>query len=180
MGLCYVESLGKKFSECEVMELVWDSVKCDIWYLRNWTFRVILPTFTRTLSIVTHLQNEHFVCHWGRKQVQYSQKRSVCFEYLWQWKNSLWMFVILLMQNRCQIVYVGVQLPEFNNRMHRHFVAYSIRRLINVLKTTGYVMHQQFNIQHLYALPTLYFCVLYLSENKQRLVPLTALTDWFL
>ena len=31
-----------------------------------------------------------------------------------------------------------------------------------------------FNIQQLYALPTLYLCVLYLSENKQRLVPLTA------
>jgi len=43
-----------------------------------------------------------------------------------------------------------------------------------VLKPTGYVMHQQFNIQQLYALPTLYLCVLYLSENKQRLVPLTA------
>jgi hypothetical protein len=46
---------------------------------------------------------------------------------------------------------------------------------INLLKPTGYVMHhQQFNIQQLYALPALYLCVLYLSENKQRLVPLTA------
>ena len=45
---------------------------------------------------------------------------------------------------------------------------------INLLKPTGYVMHQQFNIQQLYALPTLYLCVSYLSENKQRLVPLTA------
>ena len=45
---------------------------------------------------------------------------------------------------------------------------------INLLKPTGRVMHQQFNIQQLYALPTLYLCVLYLSENKQRLVPLTA------
>ena len=44
---------------------------------------------------------------------------------------------------------------------------------INLLKPTGHVMHQQFNIQQLYALPTLYLCVLYLSENKQRLVPLT-------
>ena len=44
----------------------------------------------------------------------------------------------------------------------------------NLLKPTGYVMHQQFNIQQLYALPTLYLCVLYLCENKQRLVPLTA------
>ena len=49
-------------------------------------------------------------------------------------------------------------------------VSYSI----NLLKPTGHVMHQQFNIQQLYALPTLYLCVLYLSENKQRLVPLTA------
>jgi len=47
------------------------------------------------------------------------------------------------------------------------------------LNPTGHVMHQQFNIHQLYALPTLYLCVLYLSENKQRLVPFTALTDWF-
>ena len=44
---------------------------------------------------------------------------------------------------------------------------------VNLLKPTGYVMHQQFNIQQLYVLPTLYLCVLYLSENKQRLAPLT-------
>ena len=50
---------------------------------------------------------------------------------------------------------------------------------INLLKPTGHVMYQQFNIQQLYALPTLYLCVLYLSENKQRLVPLTAWTDCF-
>jgi hypothetical protein len=49
------------------------------------------------------------------------------------------------------------------------------RALFNLLKPTGHVMHhQQFNIQQLYALPTLYLCVLCLSENKQRLVPLTA------
>jgi hypothetical protein len=46
--------------------------------------------------------------------------------------------------------------------------------VIDHLKPTGHVMHQQFNIQQLYALPTQYFCVLYLSENK-----LTASTDWF-
>ena len=44
----------------------------------------------------------------------------------------------------------------------------------NLLNPTGHMMHQQFNIQQLYVLPTLYLCVLYLSENKQRLVPLTA------
>jgi len=32
---------------------------------------------------------------------------------------------------------------------------------VNHLKPTGYVLHHQFNIQQLYALPTLYLCVLY-------------------
>jgi hypothetical protein len=50
----------------------------------------------------------------------------------------------------------------------------------NHLNPTVYVMHQQFHSQQPYALPTLYLCVLYLSENKQRLVPLTAQNDWFL
>ena len=47
-------------------------------------------------------------------------------------------------------------------------------KLFPYLKPTGHVMHQQFNIQQLNVLPTLYLCVLYLSENKQRLVSLTA------
>ena len=46
--------------------------------------------------------------------------------------------------------------------------------IANLLNPTGHVMHQQFDIQQLYVLPTLYLAVLYLSENKQRLVPLTA------
>ena len=51
---------------------------------------------------------------------------------------------------------------------------------INLLKPTGDMMLHQFNIQQLYALPEMYLCVLYLYENKQRLVPLTSQTDWFL
>ena len=38
--------------------------------------------------------------------------------------------------------------------------------MLNLLKPTGYVMHQQFNSQQMYVLPTLYLCVLYLSENS--------------
>ena len=57
---------------------------------------------------------------------------------------------------------------------HLIFSVLIITLEINLIKPAGYVMHQQFNIQQLYALPTLYLCVLYLSENKQRLVPLTA------
>ena len=40
---------------------------------------------------------------------------------------------------------------------------------INLLQLAGYVMHHQFNIQQLYALPTLYLCVLYLSEKNSDL-----------
>ena len=50
----------------------------------------------------------------------------------------------------------------------------NVPKSLNLLKPTGHVIHHQFNIQQLYVLPTLYLCVLYLSENKQRLVPLTA------
>ena len=53
----------------------------------------------------------------------------------------------------------------------KHMATYSF---FNFLKPAGHAMHQQFNIQQLYVLPTLYLCVLYLSENKQRLVPLTS------
>ena len=45
---------------------------------------------------------------------------------------------------------------------------------LDLLYPAGHLMHQQFNIQQLYVLPTLYLFVLYLSGNKQRLVPLTA------
>ena len=63
--------------------------------------------------------------------------------------------------------------------MHQQFnllkpPGHVVHQQFNLLKPTGHVMHQQFNIQQLYVLPTLYLCVLYLSENKQRLVPLTA------
>ena len=43
--------------------------------------------------------------------------------------------------------------------------------VFNLLKSTAYVMHQKFNIQQFYTLPTLYLCVLFWSENKEQLVP---------
>ena len=39
---------------------------------------------------------------------------------------------------------------------------------INLLKPTGQVMHQQFNIQQFYILPSLHLCVLRLSQNKRH------------
>jgi hypothetical protein len=44
-------------------------------------------------------------------------------------------------------------------------ILYSTYFHINLLKPTCYVMHQQFNIQQLYAPPP-HLCVLYLSEDK--------------
>jgi hypothetical protein len=63
---------------------------------------------------------------------------------------------------------------RFIIRIYTILVPTNPHKYVNLLKPTGYVMHHQFNIQQLYALPTMYFCVLYLSENKQRLVPFTA------
>jgi hypothetical protein len=76
------------------------------------------------------------------------------------------------------LCFLTVHLPHIE---YTHYFAAILRRRIvslrqqpflNLLKPTGHVMHQQFNIQQLYALPALYLCVLCLSENKQRLVPL--------
>ena len=51
----------------------------------------------------------------------------------------------------------------------------------NDLKPSGHYMYRQFNTHKFYVLPTqLYLCVLCGSQNKQRLFPYTALTDWFL
>jgi len=70
---------------------------------------------------------------------------------------------------------VYLRLHVFNFLDRAHFASsLSVRVMfVNLLNPTGHVMHHQFNIRQLYVLPTLYLCVLYLSENKQRLVPLT-------
>jgi hypothetical protein len=48
-----------------------------------------------------------------------------------------------------------------------HITSIFICVILTFKNPTGHVMHQQFNIQQLYVLPTLYLCVFYLSENKQ-------------
>jgi hypothetical protein len=42
---------------------------------------------------------------------------------------------------------------------------------IDLFNPTSYLIHSTFNIQQLYIQPTLYLCVLFLSQNKQRLLP---------
>ena len=53
--------------------------------------------------------------------------------------------------------YSGMKCYTFNGlRRTRLKLASSERRQINLLKPTGHVIQEQFNIQQLYVLPTLY------------------------
>ena len=81
--------------------------------------------------------------------------------------------MILKNQTHTTATYIIAFIPHFSVYWHFNPLLFHIG-MFNLLKPTGHVMHQQFNIQQLYVLPTLYLCVLYLSENNQRLVPLTA------
>ena len=80
----------------------------------------------------------------------------------------IYMYVCVCM---CVCVYIYIYIYIYKSV---GCVGYETVEAVSFCTVTGYVMHHQFNIQQLYALPTLYLCVLYLSENKQRLVPLTA------
>ena len=79
-------------------------------------------------------------------------------------------------ERRCKLSLCVIN--HWNAKVYEGVEVYFSKRCrpdhINPLKPTGHVIHEQFNIQQLYVLPTPYLCVLYLSENKQRLVPLTA------
>jgi len=58
--------------------------------------------------------------------------------------------------------------PKVNENQNKKATCF-----LSILKPTGHVMYQQFTVQQLYAMSTLYLCVLYLSENKQPLLPHT-------
>ena len=47
--------------------------------------------------------------------------------------------------------------------LHYSFLQYPYH--VNLLKPTGHVMHLQFNIQQLYALPTLYLCSVFIWDQ---------------
>ena len=74
-----------------------------------------------------------------------------------------WMSYVIWLWNEMEFLHMETILKEF-----------CLTNILNLLKPACYLMHQQFNNQQLYVLPTLYLFVLYLSQNKQRLVPLTA------
>jgi hypothetical protein len=88
----------------------------------------------------------------------------------------------------CLSLTCGIGLPLFvRTSLNKYWFRKGVK--LNILILRRWLMHNtvlltfwsllvtwctnRFNIQQLYALPTLYLCVLYLSEKKQRLVPLT-------
>ena len=83
--------------------------------------------------------------------------------------------ILLGVSHPATFMKMGPKIFQLQKTPLHEAVSYDLKfRVLDLLKPTGHVMHHQLNIQQLYALPTLYLCVLYLSENKQRLVPLTA------
>jgi hypothetical protein len=66
-----------------------------------------------------------------------------------------------------------VSMTELENDIKVYVKESNFGERIN-LKPSGYVIPIRFYIQQLYILSSFYLCVLYLSENKQRLVPLTS------
>ena len=89
----------------------------------------------------------------------------MCFVFIWEQTATYATYSInwLVFITEMKSVYSAVRTGSLNKAVCASF-----------LKPTGHVMHQQFKIEQLYALLALYLCVLYLSENKQWLVPLTA------
>ena len=112
---------------------------------------------TRILYKMYHDKNESFV-RWATHETRHIENKNKNHRILWRNPN------------------IGRTKLRNDVRMGNVHVSFRTNCRtdgeINLLKPTDYVMHQQGNIQQLYVLPTLYLCVLYLSENKQRLVPL--------
>ena len=53
----------------------------------------------------------------------------------------------------------------FKSFQFRQVYLIFIPGFLNLLKPTGHLMHQQFNIQQLYVLPTLYLCLVFIWEQ---------------
>jgi hypothetical protein len=95
-----------------------------------------------------------------------------------QWTSShFYLRAILILYSNLRLN-TDIKSPSsgFNTEMLKHFSSLQcvtqatrfLSSVFNLLKPTGHVMHHQFNIQQLHALPTLYLCVFYLSKNEQH------------
>ena len=63
----------------------------------------------------------------------------------------------------------SIYVTQSGHYIHRTVVTICTNQWSLYVPHSGHYMYDQFNIEQLYAQPTLYLCVLCLSENKQRL-----------
>ena len=74
-------------------------------------------------------------------------------------------------------IFVYFSFQTVKNAIETNFCTYEFN--LDPLKPSGHYMYHQFNIHKFYVVPhTVYLCVLFGSQNKQRLFPYTTLTDW--
>jgi len=69
-----------------------------------------------------------------------------------------------------------MQLTQTKRAFHKNIA--SSQPFINHLKSTGYVMHHQFDIQQLYALPTLYLFMCFVFIWEQTAICATYSINW--
>ena len=83
------------------------------------------------------------------------------------------------MSLKVQIFVIFSALNSLSRYLHNCYSSTFTSQWSLYVPHSGHYMYHQFNIQQFYVLPTHYLCVLCGSQNKQRLFPYTALTDWF-
>jgi len=85
-------------------------------------------------------------------------------------RSKTTVFLKCLGQEMAKFISHKSSVCQVHGKLHLRARLYSLRNNLLLVKRCT----NRFNNQQLYALPTLYLCVLYLSENKEWLVPLTA------
>jgi len=133
--------------------------------------RLKLSSFARNIGCPTTYQTRHFFNNSKTKKDIATKQTHTTDTFLFISHTTN----VLLFNSHCNI-FIGFRIIKEMPGLVGSGTpcTYTAYIAVNLLKPTGHVMHHQFNIQQLYALPTLYLCVLYLSENKQQLVSLTA------
>ena len=162
-------------NKCAVLYVILCLLTCSIeqsssWDANRFSASQGIPRFYGTRRFITALTSAHHLSlSWSTSILSIPPLPHYLDSYkyyspIYAWVSQVVAFPQVSPPKNC-ISLITLCTINLRRNMEKH---------INLLKPTGYVMHQQFNIQQLYALPTLYLCVLYLSENRQRIVPRTA------
>jgi len=156
---------------------IWEQTATCATYSINWL--VFISQMKSVYSAVRTGSLNKAVCASSVKPTGHVMHQQFNIQQLYVLPHTVFMCFVFIWEQRANCVTYSINWLVFMTEMKSVYSAVrtgSLNKAVcaSSLKPTGHVIHQQFNIQQLYALPTLYLCVLCLSENKQRLVPLTA------